>query len=66
VNTRDPGVHKEQESAVQALPSLQSAFVLQQPAICVWLQPVAGSQESAVQALLSSQLAGLPPAQAPD
>jgi hypothetical protein len=44
---------------VQALPSLQEA------ALFVWTQPLAGLQESFVQMLPSSQLAAGPPTQLP-
>jgi hypothetical protein len=55
-----PHAPPEQRSPiVQALPSSQ-ALVL-----WVWTQPVAGSHESSVQGLLSSQASGAPPWQAP-
>jgi hypothetical protein len=44
---------------VHAFPSLHAAVLL------AWTQPVAGSQESFVHGLLSSQLSGAPPLQVP-
>jgi hypothetical protein len=50
---------------VQALLSAQSAAVLQQPAIGIWIQPRVGSQESFVQALPVLQFSGVPDAHCP-
>src|SRR5262249_4733365 len=54
-------------SAVQALPSLQSALTLQpwQPGMGVWLQPEPALQASVVHALLSLQSGAAPGTQMP-
>jgi hypothetical protein len=56
-----------QVSAVPAIPSSQSALVAQHPGVGVYEleHPVAGEQESVVQALLSVQMTVEPPAQFP-
>src|SRR2546423_810969 len=56
---RPPDPHRQTSLVVQALPSSHGAV------FGVWTQPLAGSQESSVQGLPSSQLSSGPPAHAP-
>ena len=55
-----------QTSLVQAFPSSQSVFTVQQPGIFVWVHPpVTELHESVVHTLPSSQSSGVPGVQTP-